>query len=814
MPSTDTADSTVDLLMSDEQRVRYAIFREAGTPSATLVLTSKSKELHCELFSDSPDGEFVRECLENLEKTVTDANANRIEMLTALFRQKLETHNFKMELLPEGDMQIHFTFDMQSGRTFGRHKALHRFAHADDRVGRDIYRALRTVFNQPATDEISAIQTALNKNDHQEAARFAVGIQDHLLFLSKSRPLLDAINAINRDALDSNQALDIERIIVSLSSAQQREDVGVDAAEHLLQVDATFTDEERFGIRNFLAVAALRRRETETGLAMLRDLLDEVDQIDAEQRGWIWRNFSLALKPDDPEAMRAARHAIDAFLEAGDKSEATRSIGQLSALLERDEPADAIGQFDQMLDLMSQEDILNEEIRANIQHAKGRKLLEVGNSKAALEAARQAVELRRGILGAEEQLISSLHLVSIIASDLQDLGTAGSANAEAKMLETEIGSEHFVLARRVAALLQNWDSTEASSLLEIAKTVTDVEVYAGIQVAVAAQDPSLTSTQKLSRFEATLRALEQRHARPSAKQPCRLAIAAILKERGRFDRAAEWYRKIVDDEPLNAQAHRFLVDAYWRSEKWGEAAIVLRHNLDTFGERPGVAFAYGRSLFEAGQHSEAVRVFTRALSLAEGNPDLQETIRNFRERALDLGGTIPPIPVPTAPDAPITLDELRAALNQFAAFVSAYKRMDFWEKPDGAKKHKWRKQPEKHGQTLLHTYLKASFGERVDVFEEIGTGAGRLDLLVRFAGGVSAIIELKMCGDGYSTNYARSGEEQIEHYMTNRKVHIGFLVTFDARQLTNGERLVLDVSDRQNTIEESTIDVRPTIKGG
>ena len=140
--------------------------------------------------------------------------------------------------------------------------------------------------------------------------------------------------------------------------------------------------------------------------------------------------------------------------------------------------------------------------------------------------------------------------------------------------------------------------------------------------------------------------------------------------------------------------------------------------------------------------------------------------------------------------------------------------MDFWDKPDGAKKHKWRKRPERHGQTLLHTYLKASFKERVDIFEEIGTGAGRLDLLVRFIGGVSAIIELKMCGSGYSTEYARSGEDQIVHYMTNRRVHIGFLVTFDARQHDNGARLVSGTSDSQNTIEETTIDVRPTFKAG
>jgi hypothetical protein len=37
---------------------------------------------------------------------------------------------------------------------------------------------------------------------------------------------------------------------------------------------------------------------------------------------------------------------------------------------------------------------------------------------------------------------------------------------------------------------------------------------------------------------------------------------------------------------------------------------------------------------------------------------------------------------------------------------------------------------------LLHTFLKARFGDRVEIFEEVGTGAGRLDLYVKLEGGL------------------------------------------------------------------------------
>ena len=53
----------------------------------------------------------------------------------------------------------------------------------------------------------------------------------------------------------------------------------------------------------------------------------------------------------------------------------------------------------------------------------------------------------------------------------------------------------------------------------------------------------------------------------------------------------------------------------------------------------------------------------------------------------------------------------------------------------------WIERPEKRGQDLLHTYLKARFLERVNVFEELDTGAGRLDIFVQFLGGLTVIFE-------------------------------------------------------------------------
>ena len=147
---------------------------------------------------------------------------------------------------------------------------------------------------------------------------------------------------------------------------------------------------------------------------------------------------------------------------------------------------------------------------------------------------------------------------------------------------------------------------------------------------------------------------------------------------------------------------------------------------------------------------------------------------------MEFGGTLTAEPSPTQ-SRPLLRDEIEEALKQFSAFVSSEKRMRFWERLDPLADYKWATQPERRAQDLLHTYIKARFQDRVSVFEEIATGAGRLDVLLKVDGGLSIILELKICGFGYSSAYAASGEDQIRHYMQQRKVHIGYLMVFDTR---------------------------------
>jgi tetratricopeptide (TPR) repeat protein len=431
----------------------------------------------------------------------------------------------------------------------------------------------------------------------------------------------------------------------------------------------------------------------------------------------------------------------------------------------------------------------------------------LGDHKRALADAERAVELRRGLQGTEAELISSLYLLQ---QELKALGREEEANAagtEADTLTERTNDPHFKLANRLVTLSKNFDAAEAEAILAEAKAAENFEVIAGVQMMQATLIPDLSDTQRIQKLEVCLNEQALHGLSEGSMAPARQALVHQLFKMGELDRAEIWLRKIVAANPIDRPAKNELVGVLWKQGKWGDVVILLRHEIVRFGEMPGLMLNLGNALREAGNLSEAVTTLTKAANLAVNDPKIKELALQYREEALQSGGTILQAKDETPPDAPITSEMFERALLEFCAFVKADKRMAFWMM--GEKDYEWIAKPESHAQTLLHTYLKGKFGERINVFEEIKTGAGRLDIYVQLTGGLALVVELKMCGYGYSSTYAASGEEQVLHYMEHRHTNLGYLVVFDARLDRNGEKVMPDRLADRFTVKEIECDVRP-----
>jgi tetratricopeptide (TPR) repeat protein len=724
----------------------------------------------------------------------------------------LRTNGFKVESLPQSDHQFTMSVDLSTGRSLWSLDAMHEFTGSNDVMAKRLADAIGKVFTEPVAALARAIEESLSQDDVNGAVRAVMDAHDKGTFaFPPSQDLLKAVTAIDVTGLNQADRRLVRDARLFISSRLGAWDVTGTEADALLAEDKdTLTADQIVELRLASATSALKRGHTESGLLVIRELLRAEGGLPAQKRGWCWRNISLVLEPSDAEARNAARQSADAFLQAGEKKEAAKSLVRLSDCLAFGQPEDAVRALDEMFALAAEKGLDERDLGSAARHIRAIRLAELGRHPEAFDDAMAAVKLRRGILGLETQLANSLYLASMEAEHLGRSEEAQKLEDEADALSQSNPEPQHRFAVEVATLFSSFDKAKAEDLSKRAEASGAVEIVAAVRVATAELDSTLDEAARIGLLERTLDDLDAADVHDRAKEPTRLALAMRLGRLGQEGRAESWYRKILAANPSNFPVRDRLIQCLWNQKKWGEAAELLSGEINRFGKDPSLLFARGKSLVEAGAFTTAIPLLTESMALTD-DPQLKELSRAMRDRALESGGTLPlPQPIPT-PANPITYEALESALADFSKFIAADKRMAFWTSI-GNNDHKWVEHPERRGKDFLHTFLKARFQDRMDVFEEIGAGAGRIDLYLKLANGLSAVLELKMCGKTYSSTYAASGEEQIVHYLENRETSRGYLVVFDARMDDFGKALLGAPVCGKFTIGERFIDVRPRVK--
>jgi len=777
--------------------------------------TNGDKYVKVEMFGDDHAlADLVRDTLAMLpkEKVTGSKAAERVDSAAHAARAMLQDLGLTIEDLPAGDFEFRLEVDMDTGRAVGQSKKLHELANMPpdlvQKIHQSVVGALQAMTSAVQTD----VERLVAKGDHGAAFQAVDAGWGTISVGVAEESLLDVLMKIDASQLAAESRERLRTYRVALCVRHERYDLVEEDAARLLNENPALRSDIRISAENVRAIAVAKAGHPETALAIWRGLLKNPEDIHSGERAWIWRNISKTLAPTDPEAVKAARLSVDAFLQVGDKKAALATLQHVSGLLEHQSLQASLDQYDAMLALVGTEGAMSKEVTAAIHHAKANRLRESRAHERALAAALKAVELRRGLTGVDEQLISSLHLASMEAISSGDTAKGAQLDLEAKALEQQISSAHFSIGRRMAALGENFDSAAANSLLAEARATGDPDLAAGVAVSIAVNDPALDSIGRLRKLEGALKELKAANPTSKAEEAVLLAIAQVLGTEGEHARAVPHLRRALDVNPLSLSTRDALIDALWLSEDWASAAIFLADLIQRNGEAPGLLYAYGRSLLEAGDASKAVTALQKSQKLAdaEGKADLKEAAQKLRDEALDLGGTLLPYDKLLQPVGPVLREEVEQALADFAQFIAAEKRMRFWQVQEDHS-HKWTLRPEQKAQDLLHTFVRARFAHRVAVFEEVNTGAGRLDVLLRFEGGLAVIIELKMCGAGYPSSYATAGEGQICHYMENRGVHLGYLVVLDGRLEKYGEALLPERITGASTISEVFVDVRPRV---
>jgi len=656
-----------------------------------------------------------------------------------------------------------------------------------------------------AAELATEIRACTDVGQHADAAELLKLGRDRGVFqLPIGMELFEAIGQIKTADLDDDMRRIVQRCHIGAAQVVKRhEDVRVVADSLLNDPGIDLSIDERANVEMAHAIALIKTGSVGTGLRKMKQIARN-PEITAETRAWAWRNISLSM--NGREAADAAEHSVDAFLEVGQKFEAAIGLRGVIEASKRHDLKRTNAAYERLLQVASDSNPLMRALRATMLHEYAQFLMELRRYGDALEKAKEAVDVERTLSGRTSELIACLHGAAFAASAAGDEGTAATFTSEANALaENSAVAPHHARVARLVSLLKSYSLEAAEALENDASAADDSDVLAGLAIARAMSDKTLDDAKRLEIVENQLASNKSK----LLAVPLLSAFGQLLERLGGEKEAASYFERAHEAAPLDSDVFARLINNLWHTERWADAARHLKNQIDLVGKHPTMLGAYGRSLLEEGNAWEAVGPLGEAHdALPEG--DSKTYLGGLLQLAITIASKASGKPQkPETVNDDVTVEEITDALSQFAAFVSSAQRMGFW-KADPKKGHTWCSSPEKFGQRLLHTYLAATFGSRVEIIDEVHAGAGRIDIYLLAQGGLRFVIELKMCGAGYSSTYAAQGEDQIEHYMRNKGTSLGFLVVFDGRSTTNGEKLLTDSTTA--TIREVLIDVCPTIE--
>ena len=754
--------------------------------------------------------ETRRLAVETVTRTVIDVfDGADIETsaFVAVVEAALADAGYKAEIIADQEtlagktVQITGEFDHRTGRVLSHGDA------EDEDILRSLHRALDLGLRSEGVALTERVTAALTRGDDlaavdavEEAIR-----QGTTAFFGSDPALFAAIDGV--PAAVAADRPDFLKVRLALAYGRKAwPQLERDARLYLVAAELRGT--ERGTIETTIAAAMAGQGMTDAARSEWRRLLRTPGALSAGDRGWASRNLAKTLSPSSIEALSAARASVDAFLESGEKIEAMASQVMVGEFLLHSDTEAAVQHFEALVAQSSALGLLEAEHRAALHHHYAHCLAQLRRHDEALAMAEAAIADRQAVIGAEDQWVSSLHLAAMIADSAGKPGDAEAFKARAAAVVAAGHSPHFHKAAPLLALVDGYESGLAHAALADAKLRADRPTILMLETLIAAHDTGLAHADRIARLERALQAHPQ--ASGTEKRPVRLTLAHLLRVEEDFVRAAHWYRQILGEEPWALDVRDGLIGCLTSGGLWTDLTAFL---ADEFNRAPSptIGLQWIDAHLRGGDPNGALKAAQVVKARAVLTDEQTAQVNADYVRAMDLGPVYEAARPQTPSGAPVSRADIEKVLDAFALHVSGETRMTFWR--SGKKQgddHIWCDQPEQNGQTLLHTYLRGRFGDDINIFQEVGAGAGRIDILLQVAGDLRMLIELKLCGYNYTSHYAAGGSDQLDHYMKASDIYLGYLVVFDARLNDNGKALDV-ITPVQGTIKTWMIDVTPRV---
>ncbi|MGH9563194.1 MAG: hypothetical protein ACRD3S_17205, partial [Terracidiphilus sp.] len=190
--------------------IRLAVFEGTGEQKRhlSIITLKKAEGTTWNLEASGPSGEELLPLLERFaeaRRTLAEGGAappetSPADALTAM----LTADGFTSERLPDGDHQLNFQIDLQTGKIVGTHEAMHPLANAEDGIGRRVFEAIAGGLSKFGDELADEIEKGLAENDVSGAVNaIKHGLDNGLFGLRLSQRLLDALSRIDISGLSA-----------------------------------------------------------------------------------------------------------------------------------------------------------------------------------------------------------------------------------------------------------------------------------------------------------------------------------------------------------------------------------------------------------------------------------------------------------------------------------------------------------------------------------------------------------------------------------------------------------------------------------
>lgn len=739
------------------------------------------------------DGEILPAFVDALKKCCNDDRVKGCDDDETAFSELIVLmcqDGFKLEGMPDSDGQIMVKFDLESGRTESMSETVDGGLAISSELAQHMAKIVQKAIKDVLTANPAKLQAALDQDKPEDFTASLSHLPNDDKSIS-SNVLALATQAMSRDHWADHYpkiAVRAASLAMSIGAPSQARPF----VRRLLATQNPESDRDLIAaVKLLLGNSYAAEKKYQPAIEIYKEILTGSSTgISEGNIAWAHHNLGHALlrlgKLED--GLYEFKKAAAIRAANGEPDEPAKTLATAATTVARLNLRTALTVYSEAIESIKDPNQPGaERLRAHLLFASARiHCLDLQEFKEALDKIEKAEPEFGHALEDAETIASSLMLKAICLDGLH----------RPDLAEEVRGERHEYLKARPflqASQLDQALAPDFAGALEDESILNDVVLIQRINDIETAEGAELVDM-----VESALTSIDcnYNHNRDSHATRAILLqyVADRLEKVGRLTSAIDYHLRAVAEYPASLHHRSRLGVCLYNLGRYEEAAQV---GLSIARDNPGNYIGYflcGVAAYKAADYQLAESMLSEALSKNSSHESSRKILEKAKSERLTLRLSINAMPVPQLLQtfAPTTHADFLRYLTKFAGRIQLNSDA-FWK---SRANEALVQNPENAARSLLAQDLAAS-SQAVAIYKESIVTGGRIDLIINVLG-VEFILEIKMCGAGYSRNYAEGGFPQLKDYLRERNVTRGYLVVFDARVNQTGDDAIpaqLDLGD-------------------